>query len=73
MKEVKIAVAIANIPIFIVLALYVVSKDFRDIIKHGLENRTKRYVSLSKTSTPGIDMNIKVNGIGYTIGENEDK
>jgi hypothetical protein len=73
MKEYRIAIAIANLPIFIVLALYVISKDFRDMINHGIEQRTKRYVSLDKTSTVGIDMNINVNGIGYTIGKSEDK
>ncbi|WP_291576413.1 hypothetical protein [Clostridium sp. UBA4548] len=74
MKDYKIAIAIANIPIFIVLALYVISKDFRDLVNHGINDRSnKRYVSLNKVSTPGVDININVNGIGYTIGEKKYK
>lgn len=73
MKEYKIAIAIANLPIFIVVALYIISSDFREMINHGIDQKTKRYVGLNKTTTPGINMNINVNGIGYTIGIDDDK
>lgn len=70
MKDYKIAIAIANIPIFIVVALYVISSDFREMVNHGVSQRSnKRYVNLNKTYTSGVQMNININGIGYTIGK----
>ncbi|EQB89369.1 hypothetical protein J2Z44_001800 [Clostridium punense] len=69
MKNYRIAIAIANIPIFIVVALYIISSDFRDVVNHGVNQKSKRYVNLNKTSTEGIQTGINVNGVGYTIGK----
>lgn len=71
MKNYRIAIAIANIPIFIVVALYIISSDFRDVVNHGVNQKSKRYVNLNKNSTEGIQTGINVNGIGYTIGKSD--
>jgi len=69
MKKYRVAIAIANIPLFIVLSLYMLDKDFRDIINHKTESRGKKIISVTKTSTTGKNLNIQINGIGYTIGK----
>jgi len=69
MKKYRIAIAIANIPLFIVFALYIFSADFRDVVNRHSGSRSKRYVALNKKSTSGYNLEINIKGIGYTIGK----
>jgi hypothetical protein len=69
MKKYRIAIAIANIPLFIVFALYIFSSDFREVVNHQSGSRSKRYVVVNKKSTSGYNLEINIKGIGYTVGK----